>query len=120
MLSLLNLLWSRTSILAVSLVLTALALAPVRTLADDEMALDVGHRRGGGEGDPLDTNDNPIGDDPTDNPHDTAGKSGRSIFGGDFWSARILLVPEYNGVGVTFKVIFISDASQYLEAWDAK
>jgi len=110
--------WRRFTILGLALALTAVSLLPMRALADGERQLDVGHR-GGREGDPLDTND--AGNNPADDDiQDTAGKSGRTIFGGDFWSARILLVPQYNGATITFKVIFLSDEAQSVEWQDAK
>lgn len=97
----------------------ATVLPPVAVLADDEMAMDTGHRSGR-EGDPLDTND--AGGDGDGDVHDTDGlRSGStSLIDLVLRSTRVLLVPQYNGATITFKLIFLSDAAGPVEAGHAQ
>jgi hypothetical protein len=97
----------------------AAVLPPVTVLADDEMAVDANHRSGR-EGDPLDTNDAGGGGD--GDVHDTDGARGgsASLIDQVLRSTRVLLVPQYNGATVTFKLIFLSEAAAPVEAGHAK
>ncbi len=98
-------------------------LLPAPASAEDEFALDRG-RLGGDrlEGDPLDGNE-PDGD-PTDGQdvHDTLGKlgSGLDALRWIIPSDRVLLLPQYNGSFLTFKIIILSEAVAGVEQGYAK
>ena len=106
--------------LIVVLMLAAL-MVPTSVMAEGEMGLDTGHARGR-VGDPLDTNDAGGDDDSDDQIQDTAGKadSGSRIFDRILSSSQVLLVPQYNGNTITFKLIILSDALQFVEMRYAK
>ena len=113
---LLNLLKERMTALLLPLVILAGAILPTMATAGDEMALDTG-RRGGGEGDPLDTNDAGGGDDPTDEVHNstTTIGTGFDLLGHMMRSGRIMVVPHYNGSIFTLEFIILSDSGH--SAW---
>ncbi len=101
-------LWQRVTVIGFTVAFLAIALLPMRVLAEGEFQLDVGHG-GGREGDPLDTNDAGGDDGTRDDIEDTAGSSRYDLFGGDIWSSDILLVPQFDGTGlITFRIIFLS------------
>lgn len=107
----------RTAVLLLPAVLLAAGIFPSAAVADGELALDTGGRRGGHEGDPLDGNE-PDGDPASgDDVHDTAGLLGSKD---DFLSrlmrsTNVLLVPQYNGSILTFRVIFLADSGEVVE-----
>ncbi len=107
----------RVAVMLLPAMLLAAGIFPSTAAADGELALDTGGRGRGLEGDPLDGNE-PDGD-PTsgDDIHDTTGKFGS---GDDFLSrimrsTNVLLVPQYNGSILTFKVIFLSETIEVVE-----
>jgi len=113
--------WQRVAALGLLVAVALVAFLPVSALADGELELDVGHGHGSGrEGDPLDTNDAGGNPDPGDDVQDTTGSSSRSLLGIDFWSTRVLIVPQYNGTTITFQVIILSEASDFLEGPHAR
>ena len=102
----------RMAVLVLPAVLLAAALFPFTAVADGELALDTGGRGGGLEGDPLDGNE-PDGDPAGgDDIHDTAGTfdSGNDFLIRIMRSTNVLIVPQYNGSILTFRVIFLSEA----------
>ena len=94
---------------------------PVAALADEEMALDVGHGRGG-EGDPLDTNDIGGGDDPGDDVRDTDSflDSGSDLIERMWRAGRIMIVPQYKGSILTIDFIILSDSGDATWGRNAK
>lgn len=109
--------------LALSVVFAVAALFPLSALAEQPFAMDTGHRGGGSRtGDPLDTNDADDDGDSGDDPQDNNSHIGSR----DDWgslilrSSRVLLVPQYNGAILTFKIIVLPDASVSVERRDAK
>ncbi len=98
------------------------ALFPLTALADGELALDVGHRSGGGEGDPLDTNDADGGDISGGSDRDTMDTMDASVdsFNRGIWSTRLLVVPERHGSVLIFRIIRLSDSAHLAGARNAK
>ncbi len=106
----------RMASLVLPFALLSAAFFPCLAQAEGELMLD----RGGldrQEGDPLDGNE-PDGD-PTggDDIHDTTGTldSRRGFFSLILRSTRVLLVPQYNGSTLTFKIIFLAEAIDVVE-----
>ncbi len=115
--SILKYLTERRAAIVLPMVLLAAGLFPHTVLADGEMGLDTRGRGGGREGDPLDGNE-PDGD-PTggDDIHDTAGKFGfgDGLISQIMRSTNVLLVPQFNGSVLTFKVIHLSKTIEVVE-----
>ncbi len=117
MANLIKYLKERTAFLLLPAVLLAAGIFPSLAAADGELALDTGRRGGGLEGDPLDGNE-PDGD-PTsgDDVDDTVGKfsSNEDFLSRLMRSTNVLLVPQYNGSILTFRVIFLAESSEVVE-----
>lgn len=113
---LITLLKEHIAALVLPLVILVGAILPTMATAGDELALDRG-RRGGGEGDPLDTNDAGGGDDPSDEVQDSTATigTGFDLLDQLMRSGRIMIVPQYNGSVFTLKFIVMSDSGH--SAW---
>lgn len=99
--------WSgRLVSLLVPIALFAISLAPASALASKEIRLGR-DRTGGSEGDPLDTNDCGGGGGGSDihNDTDTTYHSGLLIL--DLDNYHVILVPEFRGGTLIFKVMLI-------------
>ncbi|MCK9995529.1 MAG: hypothetical protein KAH56_04525 [Candidatus Krumholzibacteria bacterium] len=86
-------------------------LAPTNALAVKEISLG-GGGTGGTEGDPLDTNDyGSSGGDGGDDVHDQTGTAPTGFpFVFEFNRIQVLLVPQYVGGTLTFKIMFIDSS----------
>lgn len=123
MTKLLNLLSERLIALMLALAFAVTALFPFVAWADRPGERNIGalgNKPGARTGDPLDTND-AGGDDSDDN------VQGNSVISspGDTWkhilrSRRIVLVPQYTGTTVVFKIILLPDPDRSAEDSDAK
>ncbi len=106
----------RMASLVLSFALLSAAFFPCLAQADGEFMLDRGDLDRI-EGDPLDGNE--PDSDPTggDDIHDTSGAldSERDFFNLILQSTRVLLVPQYNGSTLTFKIIFLAEAIDAVE-----
>ena len=132
---LLNMVMDRLTDLALPLAMLAAALMPTVALlpaaawAEDTMQRDLGRlvgsrtAVGGGEGDPLDTNDN---DDESDPDQDVFSSSsiwdgyGGVDLGRISPSTRFIIVPQYSGKTLSFEVIIMDDRGNILRRSHAR
>ena len=93
-----------------AVVLPTLSMATIGDLSDDELGLDILRRRGGGEGDPLDTNDagGSDGDSDVNNPVSSI-RTGSGGFLSLFSAGRVLVVPQFDGRSLIFSIVILPD-----------
>lgn len=111
--------WSgRLVSLLVPVFLIGILLVPSDAWAIKEIAVGRDRSGGGGEGDPLDTNDCGGGGGGGSDIHDNTGDSSVDnplTFG--FSAYRLILVPEFVGGKIVFRILMISDINAGYQAF---
>ncbi len=98
----------RLAFLVLSFAIFTVSLFPVLSFADDGLRTEL-PSRARGEGDPLDTNDANDGDEDPDAVRDSAAFARDSVFDRLIGATKILLVPQYNGSVLTFRIVAWSE-----------